>query len=92
MLANKHESLNACLFLLRKKLNNLAEGIRSAQYMNHRSNTEYCEKYIPTLCFHYQRLACTHLLKIACPEQFELCLRPAKGLGQLAAADWSQPN
>ena len=44
MPADKHESLNPCLCPLRKNLNNLAElGIRSAQYMNHRSNTEYRE-------------------------------------------------
>ena len=43
MHANKHEGLNACVCLLRKNLNNLAEGIYSAQYMNHRSNTEYYE-------------------------------------------------
>ena len=41
MPVNKNEGLNACLCLLRKNLNNLDEGIRSAQYINPRLNTEY---------------------------------------------------
>ena len=45
MPVDKHKDLNACVCLLRKNLNNLAEGICAAQYMNHtrRSNTEYRE-------------------------------------------------
>ena len=44
MHADKHESLDPCLCLLRKNLNNLAElGICSAYCMTHRSNTEYCK-------------------------------------------------
>ena len=41
--ADKHKGLNTCLCLLRKNLKNLAKDILSAQYMNHRLNTEYCE-------------------------------------------------
>ena len=43
MPADEHKGLNTCLCLLRKNLKNLVKGIRSAQYMNHRLNTEYCE-------------------------------------------------
>ena len=75
MPTDKHEGLNTCLCLLRKNLNNLAEGIRSAQHMNRRSNTEYCESTSWLRAFITNALPVPgSFKKIACPEQFELCL------------------
>ena len=80
MLADKHEGLNACLCLLRKNWNNLAEvGIRSAQYMNHRSNTEYCESTSPPRAFITNVLPAPRSFKIACSKQFKFCLNACKG-------------
>ena len=47
MPANKYKSLNTCLRLLHKNVNNFAElsfrELSFYNYMNHRSNTEYYE-------------------------------------------------
>ena len=44
MPADKHEGLNACLYLLPKNVNNFAKATnRSAHHMHYRSNTEYYE-------------------------------------------------
>ena len=68
MFADKHEGLNACLRLLRKSLNDLAKlGIRSAQYMNHRSNTKYCESTSRPCAFITNALPVPVSFKIARP-------------------------
>ena len=79
MPADKHEGLNTCLRLLRKNLNNLAEGIRSAQYMNHRSNTEYYESTSRPHAFITNALPVPGSFKIGCPKQFKLCLNACEG-------------
>ena len=79
MPANKNEGLNACLCLLRKNLNNLAEGIRSVQYINPRSNTEYCKATSRPRAFIANALPVPGLFKIPCPERFELSLSACEG-------------
>ena len=77
MLADKHEGLNACLCLLRENWNNFPElGTRSAQYMNHRSNTEYCESTSPPRAFITNVLPVPRSFKIVCSKQ--LCLNACK--------------
>ena len=59
--------------MLALMLNNLVEGIRSARYTNHRSNTEYCEITSRPRAFITNALSVPNSFEIACPEQFELC-------------------
>ena len=88
MPADKHKGLNACLRLLRKNLNDFAKlSFRFAHHMNHRSNTEYMRvAYIRPRTFITSALPCT--FKIACPEQFELCLNAFRRIKD----NWTQPT
>ena len=74
MLTNKHEGLKACLHLLCKDLNNLAElDTPPAQYMNDTLNTEYRGSTFPLHAFITSALTVLGSFEIAFSEQFELC-------------------
>ena len=75
MPADKHEGLYTCLCLRLKNLNNLTQlGIGSAQYINHRSNTDYCEGTSWPRAFITNALPVPSSFELAFPEQFKLCL------------------
>ena len=75
MPTDKHKGLKACLNLLSKDLNNLADvGTPAAQYMNHTLNTEYCGSTFRLHAFITSALPVLGSFKIAFREQFELRL------------------
>ena len=76
MPVDKHKGLNTCLFLLRKNLNNFAELSASDLPI-----ILIIDRTQSTMRIHCPRAFITSALpysfKLACPEQFDLCLNAA---------------
>ena len=91
MSVDKHKGLNTCLCLLRKNLNNFTELSASdlpshESNTNHKSNTKYYESTSGLVLSLPASLP--YLFKIACPEQFELCLSAFRRVKD----NWTQPT